>query len=263
MRHCRLKGHPFTTHQLKQERAFRCVIEGLHNSTNTSYVISELQKYGHKVRSIICARHRIEKYPIDLFFVDLEPETNNAKVYDVIYIGNAKVKIVPPRESPQGWKPQCYRCQDLGHTRTYCNKPWVCVKCGGNHPTTTCKKPKDAPAKCCFCNGPHPSNYRGCAELKRRMGHQERTATQQRGPEQQFNYHPSQFPNFGGERQSADRGFNTNQSASYANVAAQNTQIETRMLEMMMRMEVALNKQLEMMNNVINMITLCINQCRN
>lgn len=93
------------------------------------------------------------------------------------------------------------------------------------------------------------------------MGHQERTETQQRGREQQFNYHPSQFPNFGGERKSAE--FNTNQSASYVNVAAQHTQIETRMLEMMMRMEVALNKQLEMMNNVINMITLCINQCRN
>nr|CAI5817631.1 unnamed protein product [Callosobruchus analis] len=54
------------------------------------------------------------------------------------------------------------RCQQYGHSRTYCNRPYVCVKCGGGHSTASCKKPKDTPAKCALCNGDHPANYKGC-----------------------------------------------------------------------------------------------------
>lgn len=258
VRHCRAKSHPFTTHQLKQDRAFRCVIEGLHNTTSKNVITSELEKNGHKVRSITCARHRIEKYPIDLFFVDLEPQSNNVTVYEVIYIGNAKVKIVPPRASPQGWKPQCHRCQELGHTRSYCNKPWVCVKCGGDHPTTSCKKPKNAPPKCCFCKGPHPSNYRGCMELKRRMA---RDSTGHQQPAQRreipFIYQASQFPNFGGEGQTN----NNTQSYAYAR-ATQSSSNDSKLLETLSRLESIANKQLDMMSNLIQMITLFMTQCR-
>jgi hypothetical protein len=38
----------------------------------------------------------------------------------------------------------------------------VCLKCGGKHNTTDCKKPMDAPATCALCNGPHTANYKGC-----------------------------------------------------------------------------------------------------
>jgi transcription initiation factor IIF auxiliary subunit len=54
------------------------------------------------------------------------------------------------------------RCQQYGHTRSYCNKPYVCVKCGGSHSTQSCKKSKNTPAQCVFCGGAHPANYRGC-----------------------------------------------------------------------------------------------------
>ena len=38
----------------------------------------------------------------------------------------------------------------------------MCMKCGGKHNTTDCKKPRDAPATCALCNGPHTVNYKGC-----------------------------------------------------------------------------------------------------
>ncbi|CAH1958917.1 unnamed protein product [Acanthoscelides obtectus] len=61
------------------------------------------------------------------------------------------------------------RCQQFGHTKTYCNKPYLCVKCGGPHNTKDCKKPKDAPAKCALCGGSHTANYRGCEHYHRTL----------------------------------------------------------------------------------------------
>lgn len=36
------------------------------------------------------------------------------------------------------------------------------MRCGANHHTAECKKPRDQPAKCANCEGAHPANYRGC-----------------------------------------------------------------------------------------------------
>jgi hypothetical protein len=55
------------------------------------------------------------------------------------------------------------RCQQYGHPRSYCNRPYVCVKCGGSHSTNSCKKSKDAPVTCALCGGNHTANYKGCA----------------------------------------------------------------------------------------------------
>jgi hypothetical protein len=35
---------------------------------------------GHKVRNIINGRHRIIKQPLNIFFVDLEPASNNKDI---------------------------------------------------------------------------------------------------------------------------------------------------------------------------------------
>jgi len=57
---------------------------------------------------------------------------------------------------------QCTRCQQYGHSKTYCNKHFVSGNCGGKHNTAGCKKPRDTPATCALCNGPHTANYKGC-----------------------------------------------------------------------------------------------------
>jgi hypothetical protein len=45
--------------------------------------------------------------------------------------------------------------------KSYCNRPLVCVKCGGPYSTASCKKPNTTPAKCALCDGSHPANYKG------------------------------------------------------------------------------------------------------
>jgi len=57
---------------------------------------------------------------------------------------------------------QCTRCQLYGHTKSCCNRPCVCVKCGGQHSTDSRKKSKTTPATCSLCGGDHPTNYKGC-----------------------------------------------------------------------------------------------------
>jgi hypothetical protein len=56
---------------------------------------------------------------------------------------------------------QCYRWQQYGHTKTYCKRRFICVKCGGPHSTVSCKKPNSTSAKCALCDGSHPANYKG------------------------------------------------------------------------------------------------------
>jgi len=107
--------------------------------------------------------NRQTKEPLNIFFIDLEPVTNKKAIYEVKVIHNKFIHIETPR-STKPHIPQCIRCQQYGHTRKYCNKPFNCVKCGGHHNSATCTKPRDSPAKCALCGGPDPANYKGCEQ---------------------------------------------------------------------------------------------------
>lgn len=62
---------------------------------------------------------------------------------------------------------QCQRCQQYGHTKNYCLRPYRCVKCGQSHKTSDCiKRDRNTPAQCALCDGPHPANYKGCEVYK-------------------------------------------------------------------------------------------------
>jgi hypothetical protein len=81
-------------------------------------------------------------------------------MYTINWLQNKAVAIEPPRRNKG--IPQCHRCQQYGHTKAYCNRPFVCVECGGSHATASCIKPNNTPATCGLCDGPHPANYKGC-----------------------------------------------------------------------------------------------------
>ena len=161
IKHFKENGIFFHTYQLKEERAYRVVLKYLHHSTDVKDIHQELLEMGHVARNIVNAHHRQTKVPLNLFFVDLEPADNNKDVYNITSLQNKIILIEPPRLNKKHI-PQCVRCQQYGHTRTYCNKPYACVKCGGPHNSSDCVKQKDTPAKCALCGGNHPANYKGC-----------------------------------------------------------------------------------------------------
>jgi len=161
IKHFKENGIFFHTYQLKEESAYRVVLKYLHHSTEVKDIRQELLEMGHVARNIVNTHHRQTKEPLNLFFVDLEPADNNKDVYNITALQNKIILI----ESPQVNKkhvPQCVRCQQYGHTRTYFNKPYACVKCRGSHNSSDCVKQKDTPAKCALCGGNHPANYKGC-----------------------------------------------------------------------------------------------------
>jgi hypothetical protein len=183
------------TYQLKQDRAYRVVIRDLHHSIPLTDIIEELNKKGHKVRNIINVKHRISKDPLPLFFVDLEPQNNNKEIYNLEFLQHCKIRIEPPRRKTT--IVQCTRCQDYGHSKTYCAKPFNCVKCGGPHSTQSCTKTRETPAKCVLCNGNHPANYKGCTVYRdlvniRNKDYPARTTT----THQQVSAHQSQYTSY-------------------------------------------------------------------
>jgi len=161
IKYCKEQIISYHTYQLMEDRAFRVVIKHLHYTTDIDDIKNELRILGHEVRNKINVKYRQTKEPLNILFIDFEPAQNNKDIHVDKVIQNKIIHIEPPR-SPKPHIPQCVRCQQYGHRRKYCNKPFNCVKCGGHHNSTTCTKPRDSPAKCALCGGPHPENYEGC-----------------------------------------------------------------------------------------------------
>lgn len=147
----------FHTYQLKQERAYRVVVKNLHFSTPIPAIKEEIQSLGHQVRNVMNIKSRVTKQPMSMFFVDLEPNQNNKRIYETKHQFNAIVKIEPPLKTNDII--QCHRCQGYGHSKTYCRKMFNCVKCGLNHPTDNCPKAEETPPRCVNCLQHHTANY--------------------------------------------------------------------------------------------------------
>lgn len=164
VKHLREQKIIFHTYQAKQDRAYRVVLRHIHHSVPTSVIKEELEFEGFLVRNITNVLQRTTKNPLNLFFIDLEPADNNKKIFELQYLLNTKIAVEPPRKNPT--IAQCTRCQQYSHTKAYCTRPYACVKCGGNHSSSTCLKTRDTPATCALCDGAHPANYKGCSVYK-------------------------------------------------------------------------------------------------
>lgn len=159
------------SYQCKSERTFRVVLKNLHQSTDPEDIKEELKMLGHTVKHISNIRHRVTKCPLPLFYIDLEKNTNNREIYDVVRFMHSVVVFEPPNKSRE--IVQCKNCQRYSHTKQFCNRPARCVKCDGFHSTKECNRSvRDNNVKCINCGENHPANYRGCRvhqELKQRL----------------------------------------------------------------------------------------------
>lgn len=181
-----LIGHTFTR---KDDRPYGVVIKHLHFTTPIKVIKEAIELTGNKIRGkIINARFGPSKKPLNTFFVNMEPGPNNKLVKDIMYIFNMRVSIEDPKKKKT--IVQCQRCQQYGHTKNNCLRPYRCVKCAEAHKTTDYpKKDRNTPAKCALCLGSHPANYKGC-EVYREI-EKRRTPTINRKPKE-INQKPPQ-----------------------------------------------------------------------
>jgi hypothetical protein len=132
----------------------------LHHITPIDFIIQELSENGFTARQAVNVKNKITKIPLPLFFIDLEPNQKNKEIFKLTSICYTKIKVEEPH--PRRQIIRCLRCQDFGHSRTYCNHAPRCVKYGENHSTSACLKSTDQPPKCTLREGQHPASYQGC-----------------------------------------------------------------------------------------------------
>lgn len=154
----------YHTYQLHSEKSLRVVVKNLHPTTPVDDIATAIEEIGHSVKNVINIKHHQTKIPLPMFFVDINPQESDNDIFSITTLLHTKVKIEEPHKKRE--IPQCLNCQSYGHTRTYCAYPPKCVKCGESHPTSSCIKPPELPAKCALCSGPHPANYKGCLIFK-------------------------------------------------------------------------------------------------
>lgn len=155
----------FFTYKTKQERSFRVVLKRIHPSTDIDTLKEALEDLGHKPTNIWNVKNNKTRQPLPIFFIDLQPNSNNKDIYNIKSLLNCRIEIEPPR--PKRIIPQCSNCQQYGHTQNFCHRQPKCVKCAGSHHTSKCsRKERSDKVKCILCEGNHPANYKGCTVYK-------------------------------------------------------------------------------------------------
>lgn len=156
------RGTLFYTFQKKEDKPYRVVLKNLHPSVDINELKSEIEFMGHKVIRISNVKHRTTKHPLPIFFIELETNNeSNKKIFEITKLLNQIISFEPPYKKRD--VPQCMRCQEYGHTKNYCKKIPVCVKCAKNHLTSECQiKEKIKEVKCANCGGDHVASYKGC-----------------------------------------------------------------------------------------------------
>jgi len=159
------KHTEFQTYQPKEDRSFGTVLRGVHYSTDTSEINSDIQTYGHTVLNIFNMKHNQTNIQLPLFFDDLKPSEDNKGIYEIETLNYTKVKFEPPR--PKRNIPQCSKFQRYVHIQAYCYHSPRCVKSAGSHLTKQCtRKEKSEHVRCVLCDGNHPANHKGCTVYK-------------------------------------------------------------------------------------------------
>lgn len=109
-------------YQVKSEGLFKVLIRHLHHLLLPDEIKDALSKEGFLVRNVANIRHWKTKDPLPLFFTNLDPDENSKEFYKLKTILHTRIKVETPK--PCHDLLQCRRCQQFGHTQTYCTLPF-------------------------------------------------------------------------------------------------------------------------------------------
>jgi hypothetical protein len=161
--HFTVQNVPFYTHaprNIKKHKQY--LILGLDINQPT---IADIQQALSEIPDIINIRHMNKtdsegnKYPIHPVVVTTLHTTTLDHFKHVNTICYYRVRIV--KYNPTRSVAQCTNCQQFGHSRNYCKRLPVCVRCAGQHDVSECDK-QHTTIKCFGCGGNHVSSYRQC-----------------------------------------------------------------------------------------------------
>jgi hypothetical protein len=73
------------------------VLKNMHWSINPEDIKMEIEKLEHSVTNIWNIKQYRTKFPLSMFFVELQPALNNKDIFNVKYIQQYKIQFEPPR----------------------------------------------------------------------------------------------------------------------------------------------------------------------
>lgn len=151
-------------------------IRHLHPTTLIQEIAEELEKVGHQARRVTNVQIRkkegqnVNVINLPLHRIELSPKANNSEILDLTTLLYTRVKVELPRKKSE--LPQCKNCQGIGHSKNFCHRNPKCVKCGEDHASSSCTKPRESKGQCANCRGDHTANYKGCPIFKEKLNSQ-------------------------------------------------------------------------------------------
>ncbi|GFS72847.1 nucleic-acid-binding protein from transposon X-element [Nephila pilipes] len=148
------------TYQLPEDKMIRAVIRGMPIDTPVQEILQDLDELNIHAEECHIMTNKRNDTPMPLFLVTLKKTDENKEIFNLTEICSLKIEVEALRKKIG--PAQCHRCQGFFHNSRYCTRNPKCVKCGKNHLTKDCTKPKEVAPTCCHCNGAHTSNYLQC-----------------------------------------------------------------------------------------------------
>lgn len=128
------------------------MLRGVNVETTTEEIKDDLNVKGYPTERVSRMNGKSGK-PAPLVLVELKREYKS--IYDISYCCGLAITVEPLKTKSDII--QCHKCQLFGHVQRNCNIDYKCMKCGDNHSTHECEKPRTTPPKCANCGGEHLS----------------------------------------------------------------------------------------------------------
>lgn len=167
----------YISHPLPEEQSDKFVVYGLHANTRMEDIDEALKEIGVKaiqINNLNIKKPRYDGHATFQIQFKRVDKVTVGQLQQVRQIGYLRVRfaVYEGRREPC----ICPNCLRPSHGSSYCGMPPRCVKCGGNHASSSCpeREDKDDPksripkekVKCANCGGPHPATYRGCPNMR-------------------------------------------------------------------------------------------------
>jgi transcription elongation factor Elf1 len=161
-----------------------------------------------------------------------------------------------------------HRMPELWTHRNILYQTFMCVKCGGEHNTTVCRKKPNTPAKCGLCGGAHPANYKGCdiysnlQKIRNQKGRQQYQNTTQQNAHININDN-NQFPPLN-PNQPLTEMYSTPRmpysQAATQNQPPANNNITEPLIIFLIEFEAMFSQLLNQNSRILNMLSTVINK---
>ena len=145
------------SYALEEEKSLHIVLRNVSEAITEEEICGELISNGFHPTLVQRWKNKSGK-PIPMVLV-LVPKSEKS-IFNIPSIGG--MRVIVESQHAKSKATQCHNCQIFGHSAAKCKASPKCVKCAGDHHTSSCSKPRDTPAKCFNCSGDHPASFKGC-----------------------------------------------------------------------------------------------------